>query len=268
MGRMRLGLFSDVHGNLQALEAVLERLAADNVTHHVCAGDLVGYGPQPNECVALLRESGVCCVAGNHDLIATGRLGDEGISPLARETLRWTSSALTASTRAYLSQLPLIFRWQHLLIAHGAITDPRVRVRNGEQAAEQLATMTARDSTLRMLILGHTHRPLIYGERRGPLAVRVGRPVALSAAERYLLNPGAVGQSRERRVRARCVILDLDEGWANFQALQYDLPACERVLRAHGLPAGTYHLKPTALPKRARRYLRSAWRGRGRSGPH
>ncbi len=264
---MRLGLFSDVHGNLHALEAVLERLAAENVTHHVCAGDLVGYGPHPNECVALLRESGVRCVAGNHDLIATNRLSDDGIGSLARETLRWTSSALTASTRAYLSQLPLTLEWQRMLIAHGAVADPRVRVRNGEQAAEQVAAMTARDPTLRMLILGHTHRPLVYGERRGPLAVRAGHPIALAAAERYLLNPGAVGQARERRARARCLIVDLDQGWANFLAFQYDTSACERALRAQGLPSGTYHMKPSALHTRARRYARSTWRGRVRNRP-
>ena len=260
---MRLGLFSDVHGNLPALEAVLDRLSADEVTHHVCAGDLVGYGAQPNECIALLRELGARCIAGNHDLIATGRLSDDGVGPLARETLHWTSGALTASSREYLHQLPVTLELQHVLVAHGSIGDPRVRIRNDRQAAEQLAAMNALNPALRVLILGHTHTPLLYSDRRARLAVREGDAVQLAASDRHLLNPGAVGQARERRVRARCLVLDLDGGWARFWALGYDVSACERALRAEGLPPRTYHLKPPRLHARARRYARSLW-GRAR----
>ncbi len=263
---MRLGVFSDVHGNLPALQAVLEQMAADDVTHYVCSGDLVGYGPQPNECVALLREIEVKCVAGNHDLIATGRLSDDGIGPLARQTLRWTTGALAAETRAYLSELPVTLKWQHMLITHGAIANPRVRIRNSREAAEQLVAMTSLDPALRFLILGHTHRPLVYSDQRAGGAVRSVHAVEMAGTGRYVLNPGAVGQARERRVRARCLIVDLDEGWASFRAVRYDLRACEHALRASGLPAGTYHLKPTPLPTRLRRRARSVWRARLPSG--
>ena len=96
---MRFAILSDIHGNLPALEAALELFARAGVDRYLCAGDLVGYGPFPNECVERIAELGAVCVAGNHDLIALGRLSDDRCIPLARNSLRWTREVLTPATR-------------------------------------------------------------------------------------------------------------------------------------------------------------------------
>jgi putative phosphoesterase len=257
---MRLGVLADVHGNLTALRAVLGLLAAEGVDAYLCAGDLVGYGAQPNECVELVAELGATCVAGNHDLMATGRLEDDGIGPLARDTLGWTAAALAPSTRAYLDALPLTVVAHDVLVAHGSVADPRTKIRTGAEAAGELERLAQTDPELGLLVIGHTHRPLAYGERRGRRLVRPGAAIAVPRAERHVLNPGAVGQARERRVLARCLVLDLDQRRAWFHAVSYEQAACDRALRAAGLPAGTYQLRPTPLRRRAPRYARRVLR--------
>jgi len=257
---MRLGVLSDIHGNLHALRNVLELLESEGVTRYLCAGDLVGYGPWPNECIDVIRGLDATCVAGNHDLIAVGRLDDAGISALARRTLQWTASALRPSGRAYLNGLPLETVSDGVLIAHGAIGDPRERVQTIAQAQEQLEAMNAIDPALHVLVLGHTHRPFAYGERRGTVLAGRRGSIRLPETERHLVNPGQVGQARQRRVVAHCLVLDLSEGRAHFHAVPYDVAACERDLRKQGLPPGTYHHEPPALHKRARRFVRHRMR--------
>src|SRR3954447_4441079 len=103
---MRYGLISDIHGNLSALRAVLAVLTREEVDGFLCAGDVVGYGPQPNECVEVIAQLDGAGVAGNHDLIALGRLGEDGLSRLARRSLAWTRDVLAPEARDWLARLP------------------------------------------------------------------------------------------------------------------------------------------------------------------
>ena len=105
---MRYGVIADVHGNLDALRAVLRAIDREGVDRHLVAGDLVGYGPYPNECVAAVAELSAICVAGNHDLIALGALSDERCIELARRSLTWTRRVLGADERAFLAALPRV----------------------------------------------------------------------------------------------------------------------------------------------------------------
>ncbi|MEA2374569.1 MAG: hypothetical protein QOD53_1032 [Thermoleophilaceae bacterium] len=122
---MRYGVVSDVHANLHALETVLAALEREGAERILCPGDLVGYGPRPNECVARLREAGALAVAGNHDLMATDRLSAGTLGGLQKQTIEWTRGALDPETRAYLEALP-----EHattddgVVIAHGSLGDP------------------------------------------------------------------------------------------------------------------------------------------------
>src|SRR2546423_13416772 len=104
---MHYGVIADIHANLHALDAVLRGIADDRVEGFICSGDLVGYGALPNECVARVAEIGAVCVAGDHDLIALGRLSDERCSRLARVSLRWTRGVLSDESRRYLGRLQL-----------------------------------------------------------------------------------------------------------------------------------------------------------------
>jgi putative phosphoesterase len=236
---MRYGVIADVHGNLAALEAVLARL--EGVDAFVCAGDLVGYGPQPNECIERVAAlPGLVCVAGNHDLIALGRLGTDRCIPLARQTLAWTARELFPSSRDFLAALPLEARLEpSILLAHGSPGDPQEYVRTPERAEELIGALDGD-----VLVLGHTHEPWDF-EHGG----------------KRLLNPGSVGQSRSRDPRARALILDLAPLRAEFLTVDYDAEATRRALRERGLPENACHLRPRSWLRRkaggaARRVLR------------
>ncbi len=250
---MRYGVLSDVHGNLHALEAVLEALERESVDAFICAGDVVGYGPRPNECVALIESLGhVLAVAGNHDLMALGRLPDTRLGRLAAVTLQWTRSALDDRSRAWLEALPVERRTADgVVVAHGSLDDPSEYVRDCGAGATQLETLSHRDPDAVGLVLGHTHHPLACSAA-GELPV-VG-PEDLDLPSTWLLNPGSVGQARERRPLARALVLDRDRRAARFLAVEYDVAATRRELRAGGLPPHACHIAP-GRPARWRRRL-------------
>ena len=242
---MRYGLLADIHGNLHALRAVLGALDRGGVTRYLIAGDLVGYGPHPNECVELVAGLDAICVAGNHDLIALERLGDDRCIPLARESLRWTRRVLADDSRDFLGSLPLRASAPGgIEIAHGSLDDPQEYTTRPEQAAAQLRRLRDEDRGASILVLGHTHRPWAYGLDSGERPVR--RPVP-AGPEPLLLNPGGVGQSRELRARARFAVLDLEQGRAVFHAIPYELRDCRAALRRAGLSPRSCHLRPSPL---------------------
>ena len=250
---MRYGVLADIHGNLHALDAAVDRLRRDGVDGWLCAGDLGGYGPHPNECVERVAELGALCVAGNHDLMAVGRLPDRGLPALARETLDWTRTVLSPATRAYLEQLPPdAVTPDGVIVAHGSLGDPCEYVTSPRAARAALDRASAAHPAAGVLVLGHTHLPMAFGSRRGGM-----RPadVALREDETLLLNPGSVGQSRERRIAARALVLDLTERTASFHALDYDAAASRRALRDAGLPPEAIHLRPS-IAQSVRRRLR------------
>jgi predicted phosphodiesterase len=255
---VRYGVLSDVHGNLAALRAAVDRLRRAGVDGWLCAGDVVGYGPQPNECVELLAELGARCVAGNHELLVLGRLPQDRAGRLARETTPWTRTALREDSRAWLAALPLALRVPGLTMAHGSLADPQRYVTQPARAAGEL-----RQATTRLLVLGHTHRPWLFHDTAGTLPLVPGRVTRLPPAGRLLLNPGSVGQSRQReRVpRARFLLLDVHRGEVELFAEPYDVRAARVALRAYGLPRACIHVPPgrlRAVPRRAATVLRIA----------
>ena len=260
---MRVGLIADVHANLPALEAVLDVLGREQVDGIICAGDLVGYGPFPNEVIERVGEACDPCVVGNHDLAAIGALPFEAWPPLARETLAWTAPALTEQSRRVLAALPVLAgRAEGVAVAHGSVDDPEVYVRSTEDALQQLAATSAD-----VLVLGHTHQQLAVAERSGALLAGRAGTVRLPAGERVVLNPGSVGQSRDGRVRARFALLDLTARVADFREVRYDWRETREALRRAGLPRSSYHLKIDTVPRRALgRVRRVAARARGRAG--
>jgi predicted phosphodiesterase len=253
---MRWGVVSDVHANVHALEAVLGVLRREGVDRILCAGDLVGYGPHPNECVERIAslDPRPVVIAGNHDLMAVGRLRTDGIGALPKQTIEWTREVLTKDARRYLGALPASTVVDDgVVVAHGSLDDPVEYVFDGVAAQAQLALLAERHPAARVLVLGHTHLQRAYcedGEQPPdgwvPLAHR-----------RWLLNAGSVGQSRERRALARALVLDLDARSARFLGVAYDVSATERDLRAAGLPEYACHLAP-GRAARVRRKLKAA----------
>jgi predicted phosphodiesterase len=247
----RIGVLADVHGNLPALEIALAELRREGVDRLVCAGDLVGYGPFPNECVARVGETGAACVAGNHDLMAIDRLDDRHAGQLARETLAWTRGVLGSEARDHLEALPLALTEERLITAHGSLGDPTVYV-YADRAADELAGVPAGS----LLVLGHTHTPLAFGERRGLLLDGRDGDVPIESGERLLVNPGSVGQPREWRALIRFAVVDLGAGVVRFRALRYDDASVRRALSEAGLPADACHRRPPLREAIRRRLAR------------
>jgi predicted phosphodiesterase len=256
---MRYGLLADVHGNLDALRAVLRALERHGVDGHLFAGDLVGYGPHPNECIAEMAALPATCVAGNHDLIALGLLTDDRCIQLAKDSLRWTREVLGAEERAFLGALPRRATAPGgVVLAHGALDDPQEYTTTAPQAVAQLSRIEDDDGAT-VLVLGHTHRPLAYARRAGWLRPDGATP--LPAGDATVINPGAVGQSRELRARARFAVLDLDARRVEFFAIPYDIGACRAALRRVGLSPRSSHLRPS-VPRAAARAVRASVRRR------
>jgi predicted phosphodiesterase len=238
----RLGVISDIHANQHALEAVLEFLSTQELDGYLCAGDLVGYGPLPNECVRRVLDLPVTCIAGNHDLIALGRLSEDRCIPLARDSLRWTRSVLDDDARRRLAALPLTATAHGVALHHGAPGDPQRYIVSDAEAFAALDDVAGTTPEAPILVLGHTHRPMAIGRRRGALLRGGTGSVRLDLDEPVLLNPGAVGQSRSRDSRARVMVLDLGQRVASFHALTYDVEGCRRALRERALPPDSCHV--------------------------
>jgi predicted phosphodiesterase len=247
---MRIGLISDVHANLHALDRVLAELRGERVDRILCAGDIVGYGPYPNETIDRLADADIAAVAGNHDLIASGLLGEEGCTPVARDSLRWTKTVLTDNSLNYLRSLPSSIGDGGLLMTHGSFENPWRYVKDTASADEQLAR--ASEDGAFILVLGHTHKQWLYAPESGSLRpARDDDHFVVTRDFTTLLNPGSVGHSRSPRAQAAFAVLDLEEMQVRFRLVDYDADACRRALADRGLSPRLCHSPPT-LWRRAR----------------
>jgi diadenosine tetraphosphatase ApaH/serine/threonine PP2A family protein phosphatase len=264
---MRIGLLSDVHANLFALRAAIARLRAEGVDAWVCAGDLIGYGPHPNECVEVVAELEPIRVAGNHELMLLGTLSDTRAGWLARRTIAWTRDVVRTDVRSYLATLPHTATAPDMVVAHGSPDDPEEYVRTDGRAAALLRSLPSG----RLLVLGHTHHPWLYGAGVGTLfPAAAGGPagsadLSLAADARYLVNPGAVGQSRDRETtpRARFALVDLARRHVRFFAEPYDDAATRAALRARHLPRDSVHVRPGRVATATRRARHLLWLASG-----
>jgi diadenosine tetraphosphatase ApaH/serine/threonine PP2A family protein phosphatase len=231
---MRVAVISDVHGNLSALAAVTTAIEGDHVDATWCLGDVVGYGPRPNRCCAVVRDSAALCLVGNHDLGVVGVLDLDEFSPDAAESARWTRRVLEPGPREFLEALQPEARADGVELYHGSPLDPiweYVRTYEGAYAALR-ATLEP------VVLVGHTHVALELRLAEGGVSGGVapaGTEVDL-AAGRHLLNPGSVGQPRDGDPRAAYLVLDLDARRASFRRVEYDVARTQAEIRERGLP--------------------------------
>jgi diadenosine tetraphosphatase ApaH/serine/threonine PP2A family protein phosphatase len=231
---LRVAVISDIHANLHALEAVLEAVDADPPDELWCVGDLVGYGPRPNEVVALVRERAAISLLGNHDLGVLGQLDLDEFSPDAAASARWTQTVLLDEHRAYLESLSPQAKVEGAELYHASPRDPVWEYVITEEAAR-----AALESTVAPVVLvGHSHIALaitlLDGRLEGDLAPG-GSEVGLDEG-RWLLNPGSVGQPRDGDPRAAWLVLDLPSGKARFGRVPYDIARTQAEIRERGLP--------------------------------
>jgi diadenosine tetraphosphatase ApaH/serine/threonine PP2A family protein phosphatase len=230
---MRVAVISDIHANLHALQAVLAEIDREAPDELWCLGDLVGYGARPNECCRLVQERADLCLVGNHDLVALGRLSVSDFNDEAAAAAVWTSEILTDGSRAFLESLEPSGEAEGVDLFHASARDPIWEYVLTEEAA--LATLDL--SPARLVLVGHSHVALaitlIDGRVQGGLAPG-GAEVALE--ERWLLNPGSVGQPRDGDPRAAWLLLDLDRMFAAFRRVPYSIQRTQSEMRERGLP--------------------------------
>jgi predicted phosphodiesterase len=232
---MRVAVISDIHANLHALEAVQAEIDAEQPDALWCLGDLVGYGPRPNECCATVQARADVCLIGNHDLVALGRLGSEEFNPEAAAAAAWTREALDTASRDFLDSLAPSAGMEHAQLFHASARDPIWEYVLTEEAA--LATLLL--TTAPVVLVGHSHVALSLALADGELVsgglARAGTRVDLDG-RRWLLNPGSVGQPRDGDPRAAWLLLDFDARFASFRRVAYSIERTQNELREAGLP--------------------------------
>lgn len=230
---MRVAVISDVHGNLPALEAVLEHAGREGFDELWCLGDVVGYGGKPGECLALMRERSAICLGGNHDLVVSGVLDIDHFTSDAGVAARWTRSVLSPDELEALALLSPHGEREGVSLFHGSIRDP---------IWEYVLTADVADASLRaqrtdLALVGHSHVQLALSLGKSGLdggKAEPGQEVQLGGKQ--LLNPGSVGQPRDRDPRAAWLLLDTEEGWARFKRSDYAIERAQAEIRAVGLP--------------------------------
>ncbi len=230
---MRILVLSDIHANLEALDAVLDAAPAVDATW--VAGDIVGYGPEPDEVVERLRERGVTAVRGNHDAAAVG--GDEidYFNEDARRAMLWTRGVISDRTRAWLTALPERVEREGFTLAHGSPRDPIWEyVTTTPVARASFDAMTTSHG-----VIGHTHRPAAYLNDDGVMSLMTpaeGSQLTFGA-RRVLLNAGSVGQPRDGIATASWMVLDTVLGTADWRRTAYDIASVQAAMRRVALPS-------------------------------
>jgi predicted phosphodiesterase len=230
---MRYGIFSDVHSNLEALEAVLAYLNAQRVDRLICAGDVVGYGADPGRCLKRLRDNGVVCVAGNHDWAVAGRLDSGWFNPQARRAVEWTALQLDEDEKAFLTRLPLVWQEGPVTVVHSSLYQPHTFPYILDLLSAQ-RSLSVQETP--WTFMGHTHLPGFFLESEGKVQFLSKTTLRIQRGMKVLVNVGSVGQPRDGDPRSACCLLDTDTQVAEIHRVPYPIEPVQRKIRQAGLP--------------------------------
>jgi predicted phosphodiesterase len=232
---MRYAIVSDIHSNLAAFDAVLRDVEARGGVDRIwCLGDIIGYGPDPNECIDLLRQHDHVCVAGNHDLCSIGAVDSSDFNSDAADACAWTRDQLSAQAVDYVAALPTRIVEGDFTLAHGSPRQPIWEY--------LISTYGARISfeyfDTKYCLVGHSHVPLMFRfhESTGECTsheLPIDTDIGLKDS-RLIINPGSVGQPRDSDPRASYAIYDSDTMW--LHRVPYDISATQQKMIAAGLP--------------------------------
>jgi diadenosine tetraphosphatase ApaH/serine/threonine PP2A family protein phosphatase len=246
---MRALIISDIHGNLHALEAVLEATQAHEIAFDAVwnLGDMVGYGARPNEVLGVLRQVGTLHVRGNHDRVCCGLTSPQGFNPIAAEAAVWTKAELTADNLEWLRACamgplyPVGQAAERAMCAHGSPLHEDHYIVSMRDAWVPLQKMQTE-----ITFFGHTHvqgsfsrREMDWEEQRPQYAGREGlveQTVSVLKGSRHLINPGSVGQPRDYDWRAAFAVYDEEAETVTFYRVPYDVEAAQAAILKAGLP--------------------------------
>ncbi len=233
---MRTAIISDIHGNLEALSAVLFDIESVNVDEIVCLGDVIGYGPNPNECINLVNKKCPIILLGNHDAAVLDSLSTQNFNINAKIAIEWTSEQLSEESRKFVENLPMSKIDTDKTYVHATPYEPRMwyYITSIEEAAFNFQFF---DTTF--CFVGHTHIPVTISldpEKK----IIVSQDGYLDFSEddgsHYLINVGSVGQPRDRNPKASYGIVDTEVSNFSLRRVEYDIEKCQAKMKKHKLP--------------------------------
>jgi len=232
---MRYAIVADIHANLAAFTAVLQDIAhRGEVAEIWCLGDIVGYGPDPHQCLELLRQCNHVCVAGNHDWGAIGKLDLSDFNPDAAAACRWTAGQLLPEDVRYLENLPTVIEKDDFTLVHGSPREPIWEYLTSTSIAGENFNFFQSPYCL----VGHSHLPVVFRREDGDcISGKLVPNIGLALGKhRLIINPGGVGQPRDGDPRASYAIYDSEASSLKLYRIPYDIAATQNKMMQKGLP--------------------------------
>jgi predicted phosphodiesterase len=228
---MKYAIISDIHSNLEALNTTLQEIDKQDADKIICLGDIVGYGASPNECVDMIRERKIDSVMGNHDIVTCGKKEPDNFNPIARDAALWTRYVLTKKNKEFLYDLPDRREFEDFIVVHGAISDPDRYVFSTYDALPEFNLMKKE----RVCFFGHTHIRSSFVFQGDVVTSLFDYEINIKPKAKYLINPGSVGQPRDRDPRASFLTYDTDNRIVEFTRVEYDLTLAQKKIKESGL---------------------------------
>ena len=229
---MKYAIIADIHGNLEALDVVLDDCKKQGATHYACLGDVVGYNANPKECLDIIRKTGMPCVKGNHDEYCSSEGELDGFNTQAAEAVRWTRQQLPDEDRQWLRDLKYLRLVANFTIVHATLDVPQ-RWGYVFDKLEAAASFTYQNTSV--CFFGHTHVPVAF-IRDSTVKGGTYSKFRVDHTRKYFVNVGSVGQSRDGVAKATYVIYNMDENTIELRRLDYDIPKTQKKILDAGLP--------------------------------
>jgi predicted phosphodiesterase len=230
---MRYGIFADVHSNLEALEAVISACRRDGARVLYCAGDIVGYGANPRECIELFEKYQVIAVCGNHDYAASSKMTTDDFNSDAAKALAWTKEQLDAQHVDYLSKLPLTYQTDDFMMVHATLNNPE-KFYYMTDVRESLDTFYLMERPV--CFVGHNHVTQIFIRENQQHILANTLSVYLKPGAKYIVNVGSVSQPRDGHPESSYCIFDPDLKRIEIKRVPYDIATASRKVLDAGLP--------------------------------
>jgi diadenosine tetraphosphatase ApaH/serine/threonine PP2A family protein phosphatase len=231
---MRYALFSDIHGNLQALEACLAHMKSAAIDKYLCLGDIVGYGADVQPCLQIVRKMGCDTIAGNHDWAATGKLDVDGFNMPARLATIYSREQLSKNDVAWLDALPLTRTYGDFMVSHGTIHQPE-SFHYIQTIQDAMESFDALKGKAWLGFLGHSHVPVTFFGT-DPISYNLDQVIPLDKAIPTIVNIGSVGQPRDEDPRASYAVYDSARCEVTIHRVPYDIKAAAARIQGAGLP--------------------------------
>ncbi len=230
---MRYAILGDIHSNLEALQAVLADARQKQCTHFVCLGDIIGYGPNPRECLELVRGLNCPVVMGNHDEYCGTKLDLTGFNPMAADAIKWTREQLDETDRDWLHNLKYTRVIESFTVVHATLDLPEKWAYVFDKLAASASFNYQRTA---VCFNGHTHVPVAFV--RSGMGIQGGlySKIKVEVGKKYFINAGSVGQPRDRNPKACYSTFDLANNLIELHRVEYDIKAVQEKIHKAGLP--------------------------------